>query len=46
MIGNGDRDVTDRNLPGANELVTADEPAYRAIADGDEESFIRYRGQT
>ncbi len=42
VIGNGDCYVTDRNLPGTNELVAADEPADRAIADGNEESLIRY----
>ena len=41
VIGDGDRHIADRNLPGADELVAADEAADGAVADGDEESLVR-----
>ena len=37
VVGQRDCDVTDRHLPGANQLITADQTTDGPIADGDEE---------
>ncbi len=45
MVSEGDRHIRDRDLPGAYELIPADETTDRAIPDGDQESLVGDRGQ-
>ena len=46
VIGERHRHIAHRHLPGADQLVTADESADGAVADGDEKGLVGYCGQT
>ncbi len=47
VVGSGgDGAIGHRDLPGADHLVAVDQTGHAAIADGDEEGFLRHGGQT